>query len=241
MDGRAGRTTGAHQLGRQLWTPSWLTDLALNRAGRASVLLGSLEHAREVSEGEGRVGGAGAVVGRAGEEERAAERAGGLALVDPLVDARLVEGVRTVAELADAVPRLERAQAHGARGRCRGAAGPEEVGVPDGGEAGLDGGRRGRRRRRGRLQGRRQRPEVRRRGRVGRVVVGGRRRGEAKRGEAEQDGVPEQVQQLQHQDERLRQDHAVAHRREPHGRPGLPASFLFLERDGRKWSLERER
>jgi hypothetical protein len=33
--------------------------------------------------------------------------------------------------------------------------------------------------------------------------------------------VPEEVQQLQHQDQRLRQDHAVAHRREPHGRqPG---------------------
>ena len=71
-----------------------------------------------------------AVAGAAGvrEEEGAAERAGGLALVDPLVDAGLVEGVRAVAELADAVPRLERAQAHRTdgrgRGRGRGAAGP---------------------------------------------------------------------------------------------------------------------
>jgi hypothetical protein len=31
--------------------------------------------------------------------------------------------------------------------------------------------------------------------------------------------VAEEVEQLQHQDERLRQDDAVAHRREPHGGP----------------------
>jgi hypothetical protein len=204
------------------------------------------EGEREGGGGELAVAVAVAVSGaEAGEEEGAAERAGGLALVDPLVDAGLVEGVRAVAELADAVPRLERAEAHGADGRARrGAAGPEQVGVPDGGEAGLDGCRRGRRR-----QGRRRRrlllllqvrrlqcPEVRRRRRrrrvgVGRVVVGGRRRREAQRGEAEQHGVPQEVQQLQHQDERLWQDHAVAHRREPHGRPGdgvrAAASLLF--------------
>lgn len=44
-----------------------------------------------------------------------------------------------------------------------------------------------------------------------------RRRGQPQRREAEQHGVAEEVEQLQHQDERLRQDHAVAHRREPHG------------------------
>ena len=55
-----------------------------------------------------------ASVGVGGEEERAAEGASGLTLVDPLVYAGLVEGVRAVAKLADAVPRLERAQAHGA-------------------------------------------------------------------------------------------------------------------------------
>lgn len=166
-------------------------------------------------------------VGIGGQEEGAAERAGGLALVDPLVDARLVEGVRAIAELADAVPRLERAQAHGAaRGRGRGPSGgaaAPEVGVPDGGEARLDERGRGsrpsrQRRRRRRFRRLRLVPEVLQR-RVGRVLVRRRRRGEAQRAEAEQDGVPEEVEQLQHQYERLRKDDAVAHRREPHGRP----------------------
>jgi len=76
-----------------------VTDLALNRAGWGLRFFSAScwsVRARSVSEGEGRGGGTGdgelagaAVVGRAGEEERAAERAGGLALVDPLVDAAL--------------------------------------------------------------------------------------------------------------------------------------------------------
>jgi hypothetical protein len=163
------------------------------------------------------------VVGGGWEERGAAERAGGLALVDPLVDAGLVEGVRAVGELADAVPRLDRTQAHRAHGGGGAAPGPDEVAVPDGGEQRLDGGSR------------------RRLGRVRRVVVGRRRGGrEAQRGEAEQDGVPEEVQQLQHQEERLRQDHAVAHRREPHiaGRRFLPLS-IFLAGEEREWRGRR--
>jgi hypothetical protein len=169
------------------------------------------------------VGEGGEFVVGGGEERGAAERAGGLALVDPLVDAGLVEGVRAVGELADAVPRLDRTQAHRAHGGGGAAPGPDEVAVPDGGEQRLDGGSR------------------RRLGRVRRVVVGRRRGGrEAQRGEAEQDGVPEEVQQLQHQEERLRQDHAVAHRREPHiaGRRFLPLS-IFLAGEEREWRGRR--
>jgi hypothetical protein len=59
------------------------------------------------------------------------------------------------------------------------------------------------------------------------VVVGRQRRREAERGEAEQDGVPEEVQQLQHQDERLRDDDAVAHRREPHRERAFFSYFSF--------------
>ncbi|WOL13246.1 hypothetical protein Cni_G22015 [Canna indica] len=78
------------------------------------------------------------LVGSAGEKLSAAERAGELANVDPLVDAGLVEGMGAVAELADLVPGLEGREAHGADdGRLAAVA---VGGEADDGEAALDGG-----------------------------------------------------------------------------------------------------